>query len=185
MRVIAGEFRSRRLHTLEGMNTRPTTDRNKENIFNVIGPYFDGGVSLDMFGGSGSLTIESLSRGIEKGVIIDKHPHAINIIKKNVDMLKVNDRVDIIRGDYLEVMKSYANNGQKFDLILVDPPFKMLVIDEIVSFVDENDMLADDGIIMAEFFRDNVFEQEFKTIECYRFIDYGTSHIKLYRKKDL
>ncbi len=185
MRVIAGEFRSRKLHTLEGRNTRPTTDRNKENIFNVIGPYFDGGSSLDMFGGSGSLTVESVSRGIEQGVIIDKHPHAIGIINKNVEMLKIKDRVQVIRGDYMEVMKSLASQGKQFDLILIDPPFRMLVIDEIVGFVDENDLLTDDGIIMAEFFKDNKFEAEFKNIECYRFLDYGTSHIKLYRKKEL
>jgi 16S rRNA (guanine(966)-N(2))-methyltransferase RsmD len=166
------------------MNTRPTTDRNKENIFNVIGPYFDGGTSLDMFGGSGSLTIESVSRGIEKAVIIDKHPHAINIIKKNVEMLKIQDRVDIIRGDYLDIMTTLAKQGKKFDLILIDPPFKMLVIDEIVSFVDEHDLLTDDGIIMAEYFKDNKFDAEFDTIECTRFLDYGTSHIKIYRKKD-
>lgn len=184
MRVIAGEFRRRILNTLDGMNTRPTTDRNKENIFNVIGPYFDGGMSLDMFGGSGSLTIESISRGIDYGIIIDKQPKAINIIKKNVEMLKIEDRVKVLRGDYLQTMQSLADQGKKFDLILVDPPFKMLVIDEIVKFVDDNDMLTDDGIIMAEFFKENKFEAEFKTIECYRFIDYGTSHIKLYRKKD-
>lgn len=184
MRVIAGEFRSRRLHTLDGSNTRPTTDRNKENIFNVIGPYFDGGMSLDMFGGSGALTIESVSRGIEKGIIIDKHPHAINIIKKNVEMLKAEDRIEVIRGDYMEVMKSLAKQGKQFDLILIDPPFRMLVIDEIVGFVDQHDMLTDDGIIMAEFFKDNTFEAEFENIECYRFLDYGTSHIKLYGKKD-
>ncbi len=185
MRVIAGEFRSRRLHTLEGRNTRPTTDRNKENIFNVIGPYFEGGASLDMFGGSGSLTIESISRGIEQGVIIDKHPHAISIIKKNIEMLKIQDRVQVVRGDYLDVMSSLAKQGRQFDLILIDPPFRMLVIDEIVGFVDEHNLLTDDGIIMAEFFKDNKFDAEFKTIECYRFLDYGTSHIKLYRKKEL
>ena len=185
MRVIAGEFRRRILSTLEGGSTRPTTDRNKENIFNLIGPYFDGGTSLDMFGGSGSLTIESISRGIEKGVIVDKHPRAISIIKKNVEMLKIEDRVDVIRANYLDVLKTLADQGAKFDLILIDPPFKMLVVDELVKFIDEFDMLTDNGIIMAEFYKDNKFEAEFNSIECYRFVDYGTSHIQLYRKKEL
>ncbi len=85
----------------------------------------------------------------------------------------------------MEVMKTLAKQGKQFDLILVDPPFRMLVIDEIVGFVDSHNLLTDDGIIMAEFFKDNKFESEFKNIECYRFLDYGTSHIKLYRKKEL
>ncbi|XMB87415.1 16S rRNA (guanine(966)-N(2))-methyltransferase RsmD [Mycoplasmatota bacterium WC44] len=184
MKVIAGEFKRRNLHTLKGMNTRPTTARNKENIFNVIGPYFDGGVSLDMFGGSGSLTIESISRGIEKGVIIDNHHEAIKVIKMNVEMLKIEDRVQVIKNDYMSGMNLLAQEGIQFDLILIDPPFSMLVVDEIIEFIDKNNMLKDDGIIMAEYFKDNKFDQEFENIYCYRFLDYGTSHIKLYTKGD-
>ncbi len=182
MKVIAGEFKRRNLHTLEGMNTRPTTARNKENIFNVIGPYFDGGISLDMFGGSGSLSIESLSRGIEKAVIIDNSKEAISVIKKNIQMLGIEQRVQLTKDDYMSGMKSCANKDMQFDLILIDPPFRMLVIDEIIEFIDKHNLLKEDGIIMAEYFKDNIFEQKFENIYSYRFLDYGTSHIKLYTR---
>ncbi|XMB66249.1 16S rRNA (guanine(966)-N(2))-methyltransferase RsmD [Mycoplasmatota bacterium zrk1] len=182
MRVIAGEFKRRNLHTLKGMNTRPTTARNKENIFNVIGPYFNGGTSLDMFGGSGSLTIESLSRGIEKAILIDNSKEAISVIKKNIEMLDIEDRVKLYKDDYMNGLKALADKKMSFDLILIDPPFRMLVIDEIIDFIDKNKMLNKDGIIVAEFYKDNIFEQEFEEIYCYRFLDYGTSHIKLYTR---
>ncbi len=184
MRIIAGEFKRRKLNTLAGMNTRPTTDRNKENIYNIIGPYFTGGKCLDMFGGSGGLTLEAVSRGIEKAIIIDNNSEAIKIIKENSNTLKVNDRVEVIKGDYLKVMESLAKTKVQFDLILIDPPFKMLVIDQIIKFIDQFEMLAEEGIIVAEFYKDNVFEAEFEKIYCYRFLDYGSSQIKLYRLKE-
>jgi len=180
MRIIAGEFKRRKLYTLKGNNTRPTTSRNRENIFNIIGPYFSGGRSLDMFGGSGGLSIEALSRGIEEAIIIDNHKDAINIIKKNVEMLDIVDRVNLIKDDYFRGIKRFSN--MEFDLILIDPPFKMKVIDKIISYIDQENMLSMDGIIVAEFYKDNVFEAEFDNIECFRFLDYGTSHIKLYRR---
>lgn len=181
MRVIAGKYKKRKLHTLEGPNTRPTTDRNKENMFNLIGPYFDGGDSLDLFGGSGGLSIEGLSRGIDHAYIVDKSNQAMRVIEKNIKMIGIGNDVTLLRADYRDVLKRYVN--KQFDLVLIDPPFAMLVIDEIVDFIDKNDMLTEDGVIIAEYFKENTFEQKFDTIECTRFVDYGTSHIKVYRKK--
>ena len=89
MRVVAGTLKGRSIKAVKGTNTRPTTDKVKESIFNIIGPYFDGGVALDLFGGSGNLGIESLSRGIDRVIFVDRETIAINTIKQNVKDLKI------------------------------------------------------------------------------------------------
>ena len=150
MRVVAGTLKGRHIKAVKGTNTRPTTDKVKENIFNIIGPYFDGGIALDLFGGSGNLGIESLSRGIERVIFVDKESIAINTIKENVKELKIDNQVEIYRNDYLRALKALAKRDIQFDLILLDPPYKGQKINEIIEFIHEHELLAVDGIIMAE-----------------------------------
>ena len=88
MRVIAGKFKSRQLKSVDSSHTRPTTDKNKENLFNMIGPYFDGGICLDLFGGSGGLGIEALSRGMDELYSVDKQYKAFATIRENFKLLK-------------------------------------------------------------------------------------------------
>jgi 16S rRNA (guanine966-N2)-methyltransferase len=85
MRVVSGDYRGRRLKSLEGENTRPTTDKVKESMFNMIGPYFDGGIALDLFSGSGGLAIEAVSRGVELAVCVERNFQAMKIIKENIE----------------------------------------------------------------------------------------------------
>ena len=92
MRVIAGKLRSRQLKSVDSKLTRPTTDKNKENLFNMIGPYFDGGVCLDLFGGSGGLGIEAISRGMEKLYTVDKQYKAFQVIKENFRLLNIENQ---------------------------------------------------------------------------------------------
>ena len=117
MRVVAGTLKGRNIKAVKGTNTRPTTDKVKENIFNIIGPYFDGGIALDLFGGSGNLGIESLSRGIERVIFVDKESIAINTIKENVKELKIDNQVEIYRNDYLRALKALVKRDIQFDLI--------------------------------------------------------------------
>src|SRR5690625_4127464 len=99
MRVIAGEFKSRHLKAVPGSNTRPTSDKIKESIFHMLGPFFEGGLCLDLFAGSGSLGIEALSRGMDKVIFVEKSSSAIRIIHKNVEMLKIESQCEIYRND--------------------------------------------------------------------------------------
>ena len=122
MRVVAGSLKGRSIKAVKGTNTRPTTDKVKESIFNIIGPYFDGGMALDLFGGSGNLGIESLSRGIDKVIFVDKEGIAINTIKENVKELRLEDRVEIYRNDAFRALKALVKREIQFDLILLDPP---------------------------------------------------------------
>ncbi len=106
MRVVAGEFGGRKLKTLTGNNTRPTTDKVKGAMFNMIGPYFEGGAALDLFSGSGSLGIEAVSRGMEQAVLVEKNYRAMEIIRENVSMTK--------RDASFQLMKMPANQAIKY-----------------------------------------------------------------------
>ncbi len=99
MRVISGEYGGRRLRAVPGMKTRPTTDKVKEAIFNIIGPYFNGGTSLDLFAGSGGLSIEGVSRGIDHAVLIDRQGAAIKTIHQNIEVTKEPDKFTVYKRD--------------------------------------------------------------------------------------
>ena len=104
MRIIAGKYRSRKLITLEGLATRPTLDQTKEAIFSSLGGYINDFVILDVFGGSGALSLESISRGAKEAYIIDSNPDAVKIIKKNAENLGVGQELHVYLGDY-KIMK--------------------------------------------------------------------------------
>jgi len=146
MRIIAGEFRSRKLKTLEGGNTRPTQDKLRGAIFSSIGPYFDGQSFLDLFAGSGACGLEAKSRGCDYVVLNDKNPKASRIIKENVKDLKV--KCEIYNLDYIQLLDQFKN--YRFDYIFLDPPYKLKVINEILTIIDQNQMLSENGKIIVE-----------------------------------
>lgn len=148
MRVISGTARGTNLETLDGNNTRPTLDRVKEALFNIIQCEIVEANVLDLFSGSGALGIEALSRGAKSCVMSDKSYEAINIINKNVTKTHLKEKTKIIRNDYKKVLNLLQ--GQKFDLIFIDPPYNLdIAVDSIKSII-ELDLLEDDGIIIIE-----------------------------------
>lgn len=166
MRVIAGKHRSRILKTLDGNNTRPMMDRMKESVFNTIGPYFSGGVSLDLFGGSGALSLEAISRGIEKAYISEISRDAINVIKSNISALKEEDKTVLLHMDYKIALNKLQ--GMKFDLVFLDPPYKMNIVDELIDTLIENDMLAKDAYVVCHYVKGNAnISSKLKCIKNY------------------
>ena len=153
MRVIAGKYKSRQLKSVKSNLTRPTTDRNKENLFNIIGPYFDGGAVLDLFAGSGGLGIEALSRGYEHLYSVDNQYAAFQVIKENFTMLKLAN-AHVYKLDYRKALKRFANEKLKFDLILLDPPYGKGLVDDILEFLIVNEMLNDECMIVVEELKD-------------------------------
>lgn len=184
MRVVAGTLKGRSIKAVKGTNTRPTTDKVKESIFNIIGPYFDGGIALDLFGGSGNLGIESLSRGIDKVIFVDRETIAINTIKQNVKDLKIEDQVEIYRNDAFKALKAIVKRGLQFDLILLDPPYKGQRINEIIEFIHENELLAIDGIIMAECLKEDELHESIGDIHQVKREIYGITAITIYNRVD-
>lgn len=150
MRVISGKCRGTKLDAPEGLTTRPTTDRIKETLFNMIAFDIPGCRFLDLFSGSGAIGIESLSRGAQKTVFIDNNKDAIACINKNLQKtglqnLAIVDNIDIYSG-----IKKLGVKKEQFDIIFLDPPYNLEGLETLFSLIIENDILAENGYIILE-----------------------------------
>ena len=121
MRVITGTARGTKLKTLEGLSTRPTSDRVKEAIFNIIQFDLEGRRVLDLFAGSGQLAIEALSRGASHGVLVDQNPAAVKVIRENLKKTRLEAQATVVQSDYLSYL---STTRERFDIILLDPPYR-------------------------------------------------------------
>lgn len=184
MRIIAGELRHRIVEMVPGDTTRPTGDRIKESIFNRIGPYFDGGLMLDLFGGSGNIGFEGLSRGIDECIFVDINNGPISTIKKNATNLKVMDRCRILKKDYMEALKSFKEEGLKFDLIFIDPPYAKQQIDDIMRFLSDNDLVNIDGLVICESAKEDSFASSYGQLVMNNEKVYGITRVSIYKKED-
>lgn len=147
MRVISGTARGRRLKELEGMETRPTTDRVKEGMFNVLQFDLEGRRVLDLFAGTGQLGIECLSRGAREVVFVDRRTDAVKLIRENLKVTDLADRAKVVSGDSMAYLKALK---EKFDIILLDPPYAAGLLEGVISHITRFDILSPHGIIVAE-----------------------------------
>ncbi len=147
MRVITGSARGRRLGELEGMETRPTTDRVKEGMFNILQFDLEGRRVLDLFAGTGQLGIECLSRGSASAVFVDRRADAVKLIRENLKTTDLQDRARVVAGDSMEYLESL---GEKFDIILLDPPYAAGLLEPAIAHIARFDILERHGIIVAE-----------------------------------
>ena len=146
MRVITGTARGRRLKELQGMETRPTTDKVKESLFSIIQFDIEGRRVLDLFAGTGQLGIEALSRGAAEAVFVDRRPDAVRLVQENLALCGFTDRARVKSGDALAYLKS----GEKFDLIFLDPPYLTGALEKAVETVSAFDILREHGIMVCE-----------------------------------
>ena len=158
MRVIAGKFKSRQLKSVDSKLTRPTTDKNKENLFNMIGPFFNGGVCLYLFGGSGGLGIEAISRGMDELYSVDKQYKAFATIKENIQTLKIQDVAHVYKMDYQKALQQFANENIQFDLVFLDPPYGLKISQKILDFLVKNCMLKQGCLLVIEDLNEEVIE---------------------------
>jgi len=147
MRVIAGTAKGIQLKTPEGLQTRPTIDRVKEALFSIIHFDLPGAKVLDLFGGTGQLGIEALSRGAQSAIFIDTKEEACRLIRENITRAKFLDKSLVIRTDYMEYLK---NCREKFDIIFLDPPYAEVFLENSLKTITEIDILQSGGIIIAE-----------------------------------
>lgn len=183
MKIIAGKYRSRVLFTLEGLNTRPMMSRMKESIFNTIGPYFEGDIVLDLFGGSGALSLEALSRGAGFSYIVEKAYDAVKIIKKNIELLKENEHTKVLNLDYKVALKKFSEDNMKFDIIFLDPPYRMNIVEELIETITANNLLNDKGIIVCQYVSGNYKPSETETYKLIKNYEYASSEVCIYQKK--
>jgi 16S rRNA (guanine966-N2)-methyltransferase len=148
MRVIAGTARSLPLKTPEGMDTRPTTDRIKETLFNMLQPYVAGCVFVDLFSGSGGIGIEALSRGAKKAYFVEQAPKAISCIQQNLAFTKLADRGIVVKQDVLAALQGIRE--EQVDIIFMDPPYNQEHEKRVLSLLREMPYVTEDTLIITE-----------------------------------
>lgn len=173
MRVISGSYKGKKIKSLSHNDTRPTTDKVRENIFNILGQV-DGEV-LDLFAGTGALGIEALSRGAASCIFIDGAKDAVKIIKENTR--DVEEETEVYRNDYRRALKALAKRGRSFDLIFLDPPYDKNIIPRILPEISRTGLLKAGGRIVVETRKDERFDHpDFDNI---REVVYGTVKVNI------
>lgn len=181
MRVVAGQARGRVLKAVPGMNTRPTTDKVKEAIFSMIGPYFEGGAALDLFAGTGGLGIEAWSRGIQRIILVDREKLSIDTIRHNLKTAGAEQSAEIYRNDAERALKALAKRGLSFRLVFLDPPYRMTNMDEMMSGMAEAGMLEPGAFVVIEHDTAVVYPDEDVEFRCLRKARYGDTSVTIYQ----
>ena len=181
MRIIAGDMRSRKLKAPEGMDTRPTADRVKEALFSIIQSRVYGARVLDLYAGSGALALEALSRGAESAVLADCSPKACQVIQENIDALNCQSRARLLRMKDAAALAAQQAKGDSFDLIFLDPPYRMDTA-PICRAILEGNLLRPDGLIVIEHGRETPPQIEPPlTLTDHR--EYGAAGLSFYQLK--
>jgi 16S rRNA (guanine966-N2)-methyltransferase len=183
MRVVSGNFKGRQLKAVPGVTTRPTTDKVKEAIFNMVGPYFEGGTALDLFAGSGGLGIEALSRGIDKCIFVDREPKAIQTIYKNLEICHAAEFSEVFRNDADRAIKAIIKRELQFQLIFLDPPYKKQKLNTLINSISVNGLLHKDGFIVTEHGSDVQLPGEIDQFIQLKHETYGMSSITIFGYK--
>ncbi len=176
MRVITGTARGRKLYTLEGDDVRPTTDIVKEALFSIIQFEIEGRRVLDLFGGSGQLAIEALSRGADSAVIVDMSKSAIDVIKKNLEITSFSKKAVVVNSDALSFLQ---RRTEKYDIALLDPPYSKGLIEKALPKVSE--VMNDSGVIICEAPYKEELPETAGSFTLQRKYRYGKTGLFLYR----
>ncbi|MEK3734505.1 16S rRNA (guanine(966)-N(2))-methyltransferase RsmD [Paenibacillus sp. FSL M8-0334] len=184
VRVISGSAKGRPLKSVPGMSTRPTTDKVKEAIFSMIGPYFEGGTVLDLFAGTGGLGIEALSRGMDRAVFIDSESKSIETVKENLKACRLEDSAEVYRNDAGRALKALAKRSASFDLVFLDPPYRMKNGDELMLDMAARGLLRDEALVVLEYESSHTYPGDFETFRCLRKAEYGDTAVSIYRYKE-
>ena len=179
MRVVSGTARGITLKTPEGMQTRPTADRVKEAMFSIIHFDIPGAKVLDLFGGTGQLGIEALSRGASGATFVDHSEASCRLIRENLRRTKFEAAGKVIRGDYLEYL---SRCREQYDIILLDPPYAEVFLENALKRITEIDILRSGGIIVAERPVGKELPWDFEGFTRSRDYKYGQILLTLYRK---
>ena len=180
MRVITGKARGITLLTPDGMLTRPTSDRVKEALFSIIQFDVPGARVLDLFGGTGQLGIEALSRGAKSAVFVDEREDACKLIRENLKKTRLENDGRVVRSDYLDYLKKCKEH---YDIILLDPPYAEVFLENALKMITEIDILQSGGIIIAERPSGKELPWDFEVFTRSRDYKYGNTLLTVYRKE--
>lgn len=173
MRIIAGESKGRKLKSINGTTTRPTLDRVKESLFNIITPYIFVDRALDLFAGFGGLGLEALSRGVGSCTFVEKDYRNSRVITENIGLCNFEERATVKTNDVFDFLKKTED---RFDIIFMDPPYHKNIVEETIEYISDYNILRDDGLIIAEYEAGHelIINKSFKVL---RQKTYGDSNI--------
>jgi 16S rRNA (guanine(966)-N(2))-methyltransferase RsmD len=186
MRIIAGTFRSRQLKSLKGTALRPTSDKLRETLFNVLGALAVDARFVDLFAGTGAVGIEALSRGAREAIFVEKHPPAVAIIKKNLDSLEIRKGVRVLALDALKSLERLAKEpsvaNTRIDILFLDPPYaEAEAYKNVLAFLGDADLLAENAVVIAEHQRLLDLPETFGKLERVRVLRQGDAALSFYR----
>jgi 16S rRNA (guanine966-N2)-methyltransferase len=188
MRVIAGTYRSRILKSLKGLALRPTSDRLRETLFNVLAPNLAGSRFVDLFAGTGAIGIEALSRGAAEVVFIENHAPAATLIRRNLESLSINTGATVLAVDALRGLAMLASrkhhSAPGFDYIFLDPPYAAAEdYSRVLEFLGTADLLAPGAIVVAEHSRKFDLHEEAGELRRFRVLKQGDAALSFYRRR--
>ncbi len=181
MRIIAGEAGGRRLKSIKTDRVRPTLDRVKEALFNIINFKIYGSTVLDLFAGFGSLGLEAVSRGAKHVDFVEKDKKFTGIIINNINICRFNNRTRVFTTDVFTFLTK--NSTHKYDIIFMDPPYGRNYINRVMELIIEKNILTDEGLIIAEHHKNDI-TNNFKQFSTIRDRSYGNTVIKVYKKRE-
>lgn len=183
MRVVSGTRKGHKLKVLKGQDIRPTEDRIKESIFNILGTIDSASMVLDAFGGSGSIGIEFLSRGAKHCVFIDNNKKSIEIIKENLNHTKFLENSTVYQGDVFRLLGFLRKKIYLFDYIYIDPPFGKGLTHKMLHYINKEDILKEQGRVIVEHESKLILEDSLLNFSTVDKREYGSKTITFYKKK--
>jgi 16S rRNA (guanine(966)-N(2))-methyltransferase RsmD len=180
LRVIAGEYRGRRLDPIEGMDIRPTSDKVKGSLFNILGATVIDSSFLDLFGGTGGIGIEALSRGAKQVVFVDADIKSVKVLKGNLEHMNIKDAVEVLHMDYSTAIGKLYRSKSEFNIIFIDPPYSIGVAQNALTEIDKNPILAEAGVIIVEHDSKDEMPQVVGKLYMYRSKQYGKTILSFY-----
>lgn len=179
MRIITGDYRGRKLETPVGREVRPTSDKVKEAVFNILMNDTCDSVCVDLFAGTGNLGLEALSRGARRCYFCDISRDSISLIKRNIEKCGATDKSIVFAGDYT---KTLTKIKEKADVFFLDPPYRAGLYENCLEIIDSLDLLADNGIIITEHGVRDAMPSAVGSLVNFRTKRYGTIMVSLYKK---
>ena len=182
MRIIAGTFRSRTLVAPPGMSTRPTSDRLRETLFNILGPSVKDSLFVDLCAGTGAIGIEAISRGARETIFIESHPAGVQLVRQNLEALGIRSGVDVIEADVVKGLKNLAARHLVADFIFLDPPYaKVPEHIGVLEYLDASHLIAPRGLVIVEHHWRVKLPERLERLERTREIEQGESMLSFYQ----
>ncbi|MHB9096120.1 MAG: 16S rRNA (guanine(966)-N(2))-methyltransferase RsmD [Eubacteriales bacterium] len=182
LRVITGRARGRKLKAPKGMETRPTSDRIKESLFNIIGDRIIDAIFLDLYAGTGAIGIEAISRGAGKSVFVESNLRTIKIIKENLELTGLAEQAEVLCRDVSSAIRMLSKGERKFSIIFLDPPYLKDLVQQTLLKLDENHIIAPGGVIITESSKLDVLPEHVGQLARFRQERYSDTVLSFYRE---